>query len=224
MFRFCRHIGPTMHLSFFFCMILANDSLTLNGTNSITYDPVVELQNMSQRPTLFEKFGSKLKLKLPDPYDIETIKPNLVFYRNGLKYFEVKYDADPRDVAVQLKSAGYLDTERLIVITHGFHNNFNTDWLHTYKDTILNVSSSIKKEQTVAILGWGGGADLVVIFYRNAAANVVPVGQWLANYTKAINDVKPSLPIYGVGHSLGAHLMGVAGRQSKVFDRITGKY
>lgn len=30
------------------------------------------------------------------------------------------------------------------------------------------------------------------------------------------------MEIWGVGHSLGAHLMGQAGRKSKVFTRITG--
>ncbi len=30
------------------------------------------------------------------------------------------------------------------------------------------------------------------------------------------------MEIWGVGHSLGKHLMGQAGRKSKVFTRITG--
>ena len=163
-----------------------------------------------------------LHLKMPAPWNIETIKPKIVFYKRGQPEFEVDHFANAKQTALSLNKLGFLDTERLILITHGFHNNFNTDWLHDYKERIFNVSAQRKVAQTVAILGWGGGADILVFRYRQAAANVLTVGEWLSQYIKTIKDVKPDTIIYGIGHSLGAHVMGVAGRISKGFERITG--
>ena len=174
---------------------------------------------MPTNPSLNFSF---LHLKMPDPWDIETIKPKIVFYKRGQPEFEVDHFANAKQTALSLNKLGFLDTERLILITHGFHNNFNTDWLHDYKERIFNVSAQRKVAQTVAILGWGGGADILVFRYRQAAANVLTVGEWLSQYIKTIKDVKPDTIIYGIGHSLGAHVMGVAGRISKGFERITG--
>jgi len=49
------------------------------------------------------------------------------------------------------------------------------------------------------------------------------VATWLYPYVKAVKDVaKTDLYVYGIAHSLGAHLLGLAGRYSRSFDRITG--
>src|SRR5699024_3740801 len=77
-------------------------------------------------------------LTMPDPWDVATIKPKIVFYKKNLKEFQVDFDANPRQVASKLLQAGYLDSNRLILITHGFHNNFDTEWLHQYKELIFN--------------------------------------------------------------------------------------
>ena len=47
-------------------------------------------------------------------------------------------------------------------------------------------------------------------------------GRWLGDFLAALREACPSIATYGIGHSLGAHLMGVAGRTSKSLDRITG--
>ncbi|OTF75416.1 Pancreatic triacylglycerol lipase-like protein [Euroglyphus maynei] len=177
-------------------------------------------KTMSTNPSL--NISSLLHLKMPDPWDIDTIKPKIVFYKRGQPEFEVDHFADAKQTALTLNKLGFLHTDRLILITHGFHNNFNTDWLHDYKEKIFNVSAQLKLQQTVAILGWGDGADILVFRYRQAAANVLTVGEWLSQYIKTIKDVSPNTIIYGIGHSLGAHVMGVAGRLSKGFDRISG--
>lgn len=94
------------------------------------------------------------------------------------------------------------------------------------KDEMIN-----KEDQTVTIVGWGEGANQYR--YKQAAANTQAVGSWLAEYVKAIKEKVESpntdsnIYIWGIGHSLGAHLMGKAGRTSKIsdqpiFDRITG--
>src|SRR5699024_7511636 len=66
-------------------------------------------------------------LTMPDPWDVQTIKPKIVFYKKNLKDLQVDFDSDPRQVASKLLQGGYLDSNRLVLITHGFHNNFDTD-------------------------------------------------------------------------------------------------
>lgn len=203
-------------------LVLANNTLQLDyrWTDGDSF----ELANMThQDPSLMGKLSPHQLLSMPDPWTIDTIQPKIVFYKPGLKEYEVKYTVDPKALAATLNSTGFLDCDRLVLITHGFHNNFDTDWLHGYKDTLFNVSASTKTKMTVGIIGWGGGADILVFRYRQAAANVLTVGDWLSNYTRTIKEMRPSVSLYGIGHSLGAHVMGIAGRISKAFDRITGR-
>jgi len=56
--------------------------------------------------------------------------------------------------------------------------------------------------------------------YLQAAANIQSVGAWLANHLAEIGNMKPQLPLWGIGHSLGCHLLGLAGRQSGRLERI----
>ncbi|XP_070571975.1 phospholipase A1 1-like [Ptychodera flava] len=58
--------------------------------------------------------------------------------------------------------------------------------------------------------------------YRRAAATSQRVGAWLGQLAAAIKQTQPKIQIEGVGHSLGAHLLGKAGRSSRAFSRITG--
>ncbi|XP_070562305.1 phospholipase A1 VesT1.02-like [Ptychodera flava] len=58
--------------------------------------------------------------------------------------------------------------------------------------------------------------------YRRAAATTQTVGAWLGEISAVIKRRHPQIQIRGVGHSLGAHVLGKAGRESRVFSRITG--
>lgn len=82
-----------------------------------------------------------------------------------------------------------------------------------------------ERQQTVVIVGWGGGADLPHITYKKALANIQTSAIWLGEIVTELRKMKPSIFIWGVGHSLGAHLLGLAGRGSPdTFNRITGLY
>lgn len=224
---FLQSIFTLLFVSYAYLTLAASGTLPPNDTET---EPVMNAIRAKEE-ALFEEIHKEKEavlkslknatlLTMPDPWDVGTIKPKIVFYHKGRPDIQIDFDTNPREVALKLLNNGFLDSYRLVMITHGFHNNFDTDWLHSYKDSILN---STKEDHTVAVLGWGGGADLLVFRYRQAASNVMTVGHWLANYTRAINDVKKNLIIYGIGHSLGAHVMGVAGRESKALTRITGK-
>lgn len=213
-----------MHLTLVTYLIVLNNSLAAFTDSNGTIITTSELFTMPP-PSLLGKLEHPLSSiwDLPDPWPIDTIKPKIVFYKLGVPTYEMAYDVNPKDAATHLKQTGFLNSEKIIFITHGFHNDITIDWMKSYKDTLLNLSQQTKHELTVAEVGWGNGANIILFEYRTAASNVMTVGPWLGNYTKAIKEVNPKIFLYGVGHSLGAHVMGVAGRTSKSFDRITGK-
>lgn len=165
----------------------------------------------------------KLFGKLPNPYPISKINPVLLVYPTSGQDYVVTIDSSytPSDAVDLLLAKNCLDRcERFVMIAHGFQSDKNTAWLHELKDTILQCDNRLK--QTVAILGWEGGADIGLLRYSQAAANALETGRWLGEFLTAFREKLPKIATYGVGHSLGSHLMGVAGRTSKALDRITG--
>ena len=109
----------------------------------------------------------------------------------------------------------------MIFIVHGFTNDIDTPWIKEMKNAIF----SMKSDCVVGMVGWGRGAELHYLrpghSYAQAVGNTMTVGKWLAKHVKAYKD--KGYETYGVGHSLGAHVMGIAGRNSQgKLDRISG--
>ena len=154
---------------------------------------------------------------LPQPWAVDYIQPILKVFRTGLQPMTITYDTEPDKAVDSLREGNYLSTSRIIFVAHGFQNSIDSDWMTTIKDQLIRQS-----DQTIALVGWGRGADLLPIRYRQSAANVESVGVWLASYAQQINHSIHGMEIWGIGHSLGAHVMGVAGRNSYCFNRITG--
>lgn len=74
----------------------------------------------------------------------------------------------------------------------------------------------------VLIVGWGDGA--VFPKYAEAAANIRTVAREVNLITSSIKKIfKPSrFVIHCIGHSLGAHMCGLVGKESEVsLDRIS---
>lgn len=87
----------------------------------------------------------------------------------------------------ELTSAGYLQskpTSKIIFITHGFENDIDTPWLPQMKDEILKVDPNA----LVALLGWGGGSNIHVYKYSQAAANTQSVAKWFQDYLIAFRN------------------------------------
>ena len=163
---------------------------------------------------------------IPPPMTLEEIRPEiLVFGPNGGQPFVVPLEMNPQKAVSKLKDAGLLSLPRIVFITHGFWGNSNTKWMHEMKNKMLEES-----EQTIAIVGWGKGSELAAFKYPQAAVNVEPIGVWLAGYVLEIKKkIGMKIKIWGIGLGLGAHLMGIAGRNSSVkncasFARITGNF
>ena len=76
----------------------------------------------------------------------------------------------------------------------------------------------------IVLIGWPTGASWRISkgSYAQALANTETVGRFIGNITEEIKSRYTAIEVYGIGHSLGSHIMGWAGRSSGMFDRITG--
>lgn len=166
--------------------------------------------NETLQPESFKEF--------PKPYPLEKINPELLIYSIGCRYdLCIDHTVEP-SVAVEMMKKSLTGRRRLVVLTHGFLSHRDTPWLMQIKDALFDVDSN----QVVCVLGWGGGSNIGLFRYPTAAANALEVGTWLARYLTAIRLQFPQIEIYAIGHSLGAHTMGMAGKKCQVIDRITG--
>uniref|UniRef100_A0A2A4K4B9 Lipase domain-containing protein n=1 Tax=Heliothis virescens TaxID=7102 RepID=A0A2A4K4B9_HELVI len=94
-----------------------------------------------------------------------------------------------------------------VVIAHGWLSNQNTNINPTIRDAYLN-----KAETNVIVLDW---RRLALSDYITAATGVPAVGRGLGQFLAFLNQVtgQPFTSMHLVGFSLGAHLVGNAGRE-----------
>ncbi|XP_015187184.1 PREDICTED: phospholipase A1 2-like [Polistes dominula] len=118
----------------------------------------------------------------------------------------------------------------VIILIHGFISSANNS---NYED-LANVL--LEKEDLIVIsVDWkegacnGGLSVLEYAGYFKAVKNTRAVGQYVANFTKILVDnyEVPMKKIQIIGHSLGAHIAGFAGKEVQKlnmgkYHRITG--
>lgn len=170
----------------------------------------------------------------PNPSSISYIAPKFKIYSpknpsTATKY--VTYNSqrfsysNARDVAYAIRDVWDADVKRIVFITHGFGGNIDNSWMKDIKDKILKYN----RDQMVVIMGWKKGAQYslwsIASDYPQAAANTQAVGSQLSDTLSFLKYVLPrGIKLYGIGHSLGAHLMGYAGKfNDELLTRITGK-
>lgn len=213
----------------FVCLFRSNEKTIMGNFWSNWFDNQPDNDGDDERLEQPRWFGH-----LPHPNSIDTIEPTLtLFDRNGTN-IEINHKQQMNMVIDIIRKSGCFDQsndddddggQRLVIITHGFRSDKHTEWLHECKDAILDFdhSNSVQQWQVVGILGWGGGADIGLVKYQQAASNCFEVGKWLGNFLRKFRQEFPNVFTYGIGHSLGAHLLGMAGRKNTGnFDRITG--
>jgi pancreatic triacylglycerol lipase len=109
-------------------------------------------------------------------------------------------------------SSVQLDVKNYFVV-HGYSSSGNVNWVQNIKDEIL----AKEKDVNVFIVDWGDGA--MNKDYLTAVFNMRITAQRLADFIK--NSGIDPLNVHCIGHSLGAHACGFAGKVKK-FGRITG--
>jgi len=127
--------------------------------------------------------------------------------------------------------AGFDTTKPIKMVTHGFSSSATGG-----KTQFVNAwMERFNKEVNVILLNWpdlaffGQAADWDSVFYDSAARNSIDVGEYMGHCLAAISAEGglTGADMHLAGHSLGAHLMGKAGRVyteltgSKI-DRVTG--
>jgi len=207
---------------------IVGQALTLSVFRSHIHDIHAEMQQLTEQfgravpivvaetisPALAETL---VKSSNPGPWEISRIQPKLRVFRRDKQPIEITWKDFPDEVVGKLEHYGAFETTRIAFLTHGFIHHIDVDWMNDMKNAMLE-----HEDMTVVVVGWGGGANIGVDRYEQAAKNIESVGCWLANHLREIKRRKSGVYLWGVGHSLGAHLMGFAGKCSQSFDRITG--
>lgn len=149
---------------------------------------------------------------------ISEIQPEIIAYGPEGVMVTIDHQMNSKTLVQKLKEAQLFEYSRVVFITHGFWGNSRSKWIHELKQKFLDES-----DQTFIIVGWGKGAELPAYKYAQAASNAEPVGRWLANHILEMKrKIGNKIKIWGIGEGIGAHLLGLAGRLSHAFTRITG--
>jgi len=111
----------------------------------------------------------------------------------------------------------YFDPKRpTFIVTHGFRGSIDKPWLHTMCDAILKMD-----DYNCIIVGWGGGARGLNYFQAMSNSRVVAAEIGLLLEALSTLGAYPA-SVWLAGHSLGAHIMGFAGKRIGGVGRITG--
>nr|AFI64314.1 neutral lipase [Helicoverpa armigera] len=116
-----------------------------------------------------------------------------------------------------ITSSNFNPNHPTVVIVHGWLSNQETNINPTIRDAYLN-----KGEANVIVLDW---RRLAISNYVTAVRGVPAVGRGLGQFLAFLNSVTgaPFNSMHLVGFSLGAHLVGNAGRQlGGRVARVTG--
>ncbi|CAH0592301.1 unnamed protein product [Chrysodeixis includens] len=116
-----------------------------------------------------------------------------------------------------VRNSNYASNKPLKVIVHGWNNNGGSPVNVAIRQAFLAA-----QDCNVIVVDW---RQLAGTLYTNAAAGVPSVGQHLGNFLVwLINNAGGNWNnVHLAGHSLGAHIVGVAGRQAGGRpSRVTG--
>ncbi|KAI8434346.1 hypothetical protein MSG28_012414 [Choristoneura fumiferana] len=109
--------------------------------------------------------------------------------------------------ADSIRNSNFNPSHPTVIVVHGWLGNQNTNINPTIRDAYLN-----KGETNVIVLDW---RRLALSDYVTAVLGVPAVGRGLGQFLRFVNQVTgaPFSSMHLVGFSLGAHLVGNAGRE-----------
>ncbi|XP_069837852.1 pancreatic lipase-related protein 2-like [Dendropsophus ebraccatus] len=102
------------------------------------------------------------------------------------------------------------------IIIHGFLNDGQTSWMLDMCQAMLQA-----EDVNCFSVDWSGGSRTL---YTQSANNIRVVGAEVAYFVSALGKIYnyPSSNVHLIGHSLGAHAAGEAGKRQPGIGRITG--
>jgi len=145
---------------------------------------------------------------LPLPWCENEINPEYLVYTRSNR-------ADAQMMTRSSIPSVFSTSKKTFFLIHGYTNDKNTLWLRNMKNTLLN-----KGDYNVVVVGWGGGSQ--TLWYPSAASNTRVVGAETAAVVQNLRNRGVSRSnLVCVGHSLGGHTCGHAGKRTK-WGRISG--
>ncbi|XP_075071208.1 pancreatic lipase-related protein 2-like isoform X2 [Mixophyes fleayi] len=144
------------------------------------------------------------------PWSPEVIGTQfLLFSQENPNFFEVVS-------AANVSASNFKTSRKSCFIIHGFLDNGYERWIIDMCKTLLQVS-----DLNCFSVSWSGGSHAL---YTQAANNVRVVGAELSLFIKDLvdNHGYHLANVYLIGHSLGAHVAGEAGKRRPGIARITG--
>ncbi|KAH9523420.1 hypothetical protein Btru_039985 [Bulinus truncatus] len=121
-----------------------------------------------------------------------------------------------------IKSTSYNGAKKTVFIAHGFTDSGVRPWCMAMKNVLLD-----NEDMNVVVVDWREGAKAP--FYMQAAANTRTVGSMVGRLIQDMNSFTNSDlgRFHLIGHSLGAHIMGFAGKEifrltNQKVERISG--
>ncbi|CAH2102764.1 unnamed protein product [Euphydryas editha] len=117
--------------------------------------------------------------------------------------------------ANSIRNSNYNGNRPTKVITHGWNSDGNTNWIPQIKDAFLDQA-----DVNVIVLDWRRSASGV---YSTSVRAVPDVGRQLSNFLNFLFNTAGGNwnNVHLTGHSLGAHVVGNAGRVRRP-ARVTG--
>ncbi|KAG8435842.1 hypothetical protein GDO86_013696 [Hymenochirus boettgeri] len=149
--------------------------------------------------------------KLPDsPEHINTRL--LLFTPENPNNFQEIPALKPTDVS----TTNFKTSRKTRFVIHGFISNGDDNWLMDMCKTMLKV-----EDVNCICVDWRGGSHTL---YSQAANNIRVVGAQIANFLMFLNTKYgySMSNVHLIGHSLGAHTAGEAGKRMPGIARITG--
>ncbi|XP_043841868.1 inactive pancreatic lipase-related protein 1-like [Dromiciops gliroides] len=147
------------------------------------------------------------------PWNPEKINTRFLLYTNeNPNNFQILKPSEPSTI----EYTNFKTDRKTRFIIHGYIDKGEDSWLSDMCKNMFQV------EQVNCIcVDWKGGSQTT---YSQAANNVRVVGAEVANLIKVLstNYNYPPSKIHIIGHSIGAHAAGEAGRRTPGLSRITG--
>uniref|UniRef100_A0A6G1SLC1 Phospholipase A1 member A n=1 Tax=Aceria tosichella TaxID=561515 RepID=A0A6G1SLC1_9ACAR len=147
--------------------------------------------------------------------DPDSVEPNFVVIRERS---EVRVNATAPIKLIQ--ATGFEPRQPTHIFVHGFTQSYpDTDWLRKTR-ALFEMHSLVGKENLI-IMDWGVGSQGS---YQQVAARSSAMGSFLANFLMKLFELGAEREsVHIIGHSLGAHIAGFAGKRIRPrIGRITG--
>ncbi|XP_027707809.1 pancreatic triacylglycerol lipase-like isoform X2 [Vombatus ursinus] len=148
------------------------------------------------------------------PWSPQDINTRFLLYTNESPN---KYQEILPDNLVSVKSSNFNKNRKTRFVVHGFIDKGEEDWLTSVCKNLFKV-----EEVNCICVDWKKGSRTL---YAQASQNIRVVGAEIAYF---VNYLKTELGyslsnVHIIGHSLGSHVAGEAGRRSNgLIGRITG--